>query len=61
MIAAGVMGSAHLGNAYWNFFTEATYMGARDTRVNITHFGGMIGAGAVDTLFGLYYHFRTRG
>ena len=60
VIAAGVIGSA-VGNAYWSFFTEATYMGARDTRVNITHFGGMIGAGAVATLFGLYYHFRTRG
>ena len=60
VIAAGIIGSA-VGNAYWSFFTDATYMGARDTRVNVTHFGGMIGAGAVATLFGLYYHFRTRG
>ena len=60
VIAAGIIGSA-VGNTYWNLFTEATYMGARDTRVNITHFGGAIGAGAVSTVFGLYYHFRTRG
>ena len=60
VIAAGVAGSA-VGNAYWNFFTDATYMGDRDTRVNITHFGGALGAGVVSTLFGLYYHFRTRG
>jgi len=60
VIAAGVIGSA-IGKAYWHFFTEATYMGDRDTRVNMTHFGGTIAAGSMSTLFGLYYHFRTRG
>ena len=60
VIAAGVIGSA-VGNAYWNFFTDASYMGARDTRVNMTHFGGTVGAGVVSTLFGLFYHFRSRG
>jgi hypothetical protein len=60
VIAAGVIGSA-IGNAYWNFFTDASYMGDRDTRVNMTHFGGTIAAGLMSTVFGLYYHFRTRG
>lgn len=59
VIAAGVAGSA-IGNSYWSFFTDASYMGARDTRVNVTHFGGAISAIVVSTLFGLYYHFRTR-
>ncbi len=60
VVAAGVVGSA-VGNLYWNVFTDATYMGARDTRVNVTHFGAALSAAAVATLFGLYYHFRTRG
>ncbi len=60
VLAAGIIGSA-VGNGYWHLFTEASYMGARDTRVNMTHFGGAIGAGTVSTLIGLYYHFRTRG
>ena len=59
VITAGVVGSA-IGNLYWSFFTDASYMGARDTRVNVTHFGGVLGAILVSTLFGLYYHFRTR-
>ena len=59
VFAAGIAGSA-IGNAYWEFFTDATYMGARDTRVNVTHFGGAIAAILVSTFFGLYYHFRTR-
>ena len=60
VISAGIIGSA-VGNSYWSFFTDASYMGARDTRVNITHFGGAIAAGGLSTLIGLYYHFRTRG
>ena len=58
VIAAGVVGSA-IGNVYWEVFTEASYMGARDTRVNVTHFGAALAAIAVSTSFGLFYHFRT--
>ena len=60
VLAAGIVGSA-LGNTYWHVIADASYMGARDTRVNITHFGGAVGAIVVSSLFGLYYHFRTRG
>ena len=59
VIASGVVGSA-IGNTYWEVFTEASYMGARDTRVNVTHFGGAIAAIVVSTSLGLFYQFRTR-
>ncbi len=59
VIVAGMLGSV-LGNLYWDFFTDASYMGARDTRVNVTHFGAAIGAIIVSSIFGLYYQLRTR-
>ena len=59
VLAIGVAGSA-IGNAYWNLFTDPSYMGARDTRVNMTHFGGAVGACMAATAIGLYLHFRTR-
>ncbi len=58
-IAGGVIGS-YIGNNYWAVFTEATYMGERDTRVNYTHYGAAVGAIAIASVFGLYTHFRTR-
>ena len=58
IVLAGIMGSA-FGNLYWEFFTDATYMGARDTRVNITHFGAAVAASVVSTGLGLFFHVRT--
>ena len=58
-LAGGVIGS-FVGNFYWDTFTSESYLGARDTRVNITHFGAAIGAIVVSTALGLYYHFQTR-
>ena len=60
VLAAGVAGSL-LGNTYGLDLFKETYMGARDTRVNLTHYGAIICAGLVATAQGLYYHFRTRG
>lgn len=58
VVLAGILGSA-LGNLYWEFFTDATYMGARDTRVNMTHFGAAVAAIVVSTGLGFFYHVRT--
>ena len=59
IILAGILGSA-IGNLYWEIFTDASFMGARDTRVNMTHFGAAVAAIVVSTGLGLYFHFRTR-
>lgn len=60
VLAGGIAGSA-LGNLYGLEFIGPSYLGERDTRVNITHFGAVFGAIIVSTIFGLYYHFRTKG
>ena len=59
VLAAGVAGSL-LGNTYGLDLVKETYMGARDTRVNLTHYGAIGFATIVATAQGLYYHFRTR-
>lgn len=60
VIVGGVIGSV-LGNLYGLEVIGPTYLGERDTRVNITHFGAAFGAILVSTVIGLYYHFRTKG
>jgi len=60
VIVGGIVGSV-LGNLYGLEFIGPTYLGERDTRINLTHFGGAFGAIIVSTGFGLYYHFRTKG
>ena len=60
VIGGGIVGSV-LGNLYGLEFIGPTYLGERDTRINLTHFGGAFGAIIVSTGFGLYYHFRTKG
>ena len=60
VLVGGILGSV-LGNLYGLEFIGPTYLGERDTRVNITHFGAAFGAISVSTAFGLYYHFRTKG
>ena len=60
VIVGGIAGS-NLGNTYGLDFIDPTYLGARDTQINLTHFGGTFGAIIVSTGFGLYYHFRTKG
>lgn len=59
IILAGILGSA-IGNLYWELFTDASFMGARDTRVNMTHFGAAVAAIVVSTGLGLFFHVRTR-
>ncbi len=60
VLAAGVAGSL-LGYTYGLDVVEESYLGPRDTRVNVTHYGAIICASLVATAQGLYYHFRTRG
>lgn len=60
VLVGGIVGSV-LGNLYGLEFIGPTYLGERDTRVNITHFGAAFGAISVSTVIGLYYHFRTKG
>ena len=61
VLVSGIIGSI-IGNVYWEYITGSpTYLGARNTRLNITHFGAAFGAIATATAQGLYYHFRTRG
>ena len=59
-IVGGVVGS-NIGFYQWETFTEESYMGPRDTQINVAHFAAPICAIVVSTVFGLYYHFRTRG
>ncbi len=59
VLVAGIVGST-LGNVYWEYLLGETYLGPRDSRVNATHFGAAVGAIAVSSVLGLYYHFRTR-
>ena len=60
VIMGGIAGSV-LGNLYGLEFIGPTYLGVRDTLVNISHFGAVFGAVIVSTIIGLYHHFRTKG